>query len=87
MFYSAECPHCHRMLPLVKALEVENRISISKLEVVHHPKNLDQMMELRESFNQQCQGHMMMPAFYNQKTKKLLCGEQSYPALKLWVAE
>lgn len=78
MFYGQECPHCHQMMPLVEKLEKEMRIKIEKLEVWHSKKNLTR---LEKADTSGCGG---VPFFYNEKTKKPLCGSCSYAELKAW---
>lgn len=79
MFYGTECVHCHEMMPDVEKLEKEKKIKIEKLEVWHNSKNLEFMRKCDKN----CGG---VPFFYNEKTKKSICGATSYEELKKWAA-
>ena len=77
-FTGTECPHCHEMEPLVEKLEKELNIKVEKLEVWHNAKNA----ALLEKYDTQgCGG---VPFFYNEKTKKSICGAVDYATLKKW---
>ncbi len=77
-FYGTECSHCHDMDPLVDRLEKECKVKITKIEVWHNEKNA----ALLESIDKgQCGG---VPFFYNEKTKKAICGAVPYETLKAW---
>jgi len=43
MFYGAECPHCHAMMPLVERLEKEEKVKVDRREVWHNERNADAM--------------------------------------------
>lgn len=78
MFYGTECPHCHRMMPLVDRLEREAKISVARLEVWHDEKNYRVM----ENYDKDhCGG---VPFFFNVKTGAWLCGEVPYEKLAAW---
>jgi len=77
-FTGSECVHCHKMDPLIKKLEKENKLKVTKLEVWHNSKNAALLQKLD---NNKCGG---VPFFYNEKTKAWLCGESSYSELKKW---
>ena len=78
MFTGSECPHCHDMDPLVERLEKEEEVKVVKLEVWHNAQNANLMESLDKG---ECGG---VPFFYNEKTKKTICGAVSYDRLKKW---
>ncbi|HLC74346.1 MAG TPA: hypothetical protein VJH88_00650 [Candidatus Nanoarchaeia archaeon] len=78
MFTGTECSHCHEMEPLLKKLEKEFKLKVERLEVWH---NADNMKKLKELDNGKCGG---VPFFFNMKTKKWICGSDSYENLKKW---
>jgi hypothetical protein len=77
-FYGTECPMCVEMHDLVLKLEKEEGIKIEALEVWHNKENEKRLLELDKDL---CGG---VPFFYNEKTKKFLCGSVSYEELKNW---
>ncbi len=78
MFYGTECQHCHEMDPLIKKLEKKEKIKIEKLEVWHNSKNKGLLEKLDQG---SCGG---VPFFYNEKSKKSLCGSVDFATLKKW---
>ena len=78
MFYGTECTHCHEMIPLVEKLEKEKSIKITRLETWHDSKNAKL---LKTYDNGKCGG---VPFFYNEKTKKFICGSVDYEEFKKW---
>jgi len=78
MFTGTECAHCHEMEPLLKKLEKEEKVKVERLEVWHNAEN---MKKLKELDNGKCGG---VPFFFNMKTKKWICGSDSYDNLKKW---
>ena len=78
MFMGVECVHCHTMYPLIDKLEKETKLKIQKIEVWHNAKNAEEFQKLDQG---KCGG---VPFFYNEKTKKWLCGEVPYSELKAW---
>ncbi len=84
MFWGRECPHCHAMMPLVGRLEKEEGVKLVRLEVWHDRKNADQMRKLASVLREACGGELGTPSFYNERTKKALCGEVAYEALVEW---
>jgi len=78
MFYGTECVHCHRMMPLVDKLEKETGSMIRKIEVWHNAKNA-KLLEEKDTIN--CGG---VPFFFNENTKKVICGAVPYETLKRW---
>lgn len=77
-FYGTECPHCVRMHDLVIKLEKEEGVKVDTFEVWHNEENAKKLEELDTEL---CGG---VPFFYNTKTKKWICGEEEYKALKEW---
>jgi thiol-disulfide isomerase/thioredoxin len=80
-FYGTECPHCVQMHELVEKLEKEEGIKIESLEVWHNKENEKRLLELDKDM---CGG---VPFFYNLKTKKFICGSDSYENLKSWAQD
>jgi len=78
MFYGTECVHCHTMFPLIDRLEKEEKVKIKKIEVWHNAKNAAQLQKL-DTIG--CGG---VPFFYNENTKKALCGAVLYDKFKKW---
>jgi len=66
------------MDPLIEKLEKEEKVKVEKLEVWHNEKNAQTLKKLDDG---SCGG---VPFFFNEKTKKSLCGEVSYKVLKDW---
>ncbi len=81
MFFGTECKHCHDMIPLVDKIEKETKLKIIKLEVWHNAKNAALFQKLD---NGKCGG---VPFFFNEKTKKWICGAVPYLELKKWATE
>ncbi len=77
-FYGTECPCCVHMHDLVVRLEKEEGIKIKSLEVWHNKENEKKLLEIDID---SCGG---VPFFYNEKTKKFICGEGTYEELKDW---
>jgi len=82
-FYGTECVHCKDMVPLTERLNKENGIKITRLEVWHNSENAKLLKEVDkdEQGNEFCGG---VPFFYNEKTKKKICGNTSFEKLKTW---
>ncbi len=77
-FYGTECPHCIVMHDRVDQLEKEEGIKIDTFEVWHNKENEAKLLELDKDM---CGG---VPFFYNEQTKKFICGDASYEILKAW---
>jgi hypothetical protein len=79
MFYGTECPHCVTMHGFALKLEKEEGLKVEELEVWHNKEN----MALVKKFdvNDGCGG---LPFYYDDQTKKWLCGEVKYEELKEW---
>lgn len=78
MFYGTECVHCHEMIPLVEKLEKEEELKVIRLETWHNSANAK---KLQDSDKGRCGG---VPFFYNENSKKFICGSTSYENLKKW---
>jgi len=80
-FYGRDCPHCTIMEALMAKLEQETGVKIEKLEVWYDDKN----MKLMKKYDTSCCGGV--PFFYNEKSKRWLCGAVEYDVLKNWALE
>jgi len=80
-FYGTECVHCHEMDPIVAKLESEG-IKFEKLEIWHDSKNKARYDKCDSEVK--CTG---VPYFYNESSKKGICGATSYEELKKLAAE
>ena len=78
MFYGTECHFCHDMMPLVDKLEKEEKVKVQRVETWHNSAN---NKKLQDVDNGKCGG---VPFFYNEETKKWICGATSYDKLKKW---
>ncbi len=83
-FFGRECPWCERMHPLVDRLMHETKLNVVQLEVWHNAENQQTMQEFAEKLRPACGGRLAVPAFYNTKTGKALCGYVPYETLKTW---
>lgn len=77
-FYGRECPHCNEMHPLVERLEKEEKLKVEKYEVWHDKDNAVLMKKYDAGL---CGG---VPFFWNDDSKKFICGSTAYAALKKW---
>ena len=77
-FWGRECPHCAKLHPTVTELSnqltKENGKGITELEVWHSEENAKLMRTYGDVLKVACKGSLGVPAFYNEKTKKALCG-------------
>jgi thiol-disulfide isomerase/thioredoxin len=78
MFYGTECVHCHEMMPLIAKLEKEEKIKIKQIETWHNSANKKKLDTIDDG---KCGG---VPFFWNEETKKFICGSTSYEKLKAW---
>ena len=78
MYYGTECPHCHKMDPLVDQLQKEEKVKVERLEVWHNEANAKKMQEQDKG---RCGG---VPFFYNTTNDKFICGSVPYEKLKVW---
>ena len=76
-FYGTECVHCRNMDNSIERLEKELNVKVTRLEVWHNEEN----SRLMQKIDTDCG---VVPFLYNEKTKKSLCGEQSFETLKKW---
>ena len=81
-FYGRECPHCARMAPVVSSVESELNVSFSKLEVWHNSGNNRIFEGYMNAIKPACGGNLGVPAFYNMRNGKALCGEVPKEELK-----
>ena len=77
-FYGRECSHCVRMVPLVKQLEEETDLIITKYEVWHNEENAKILAQYAQGM---CGG---VPFFINTQTNQMICGSAPYDILKKW---
>lgn len=77
-FYGRECPHCNEMHPLVERLDKEANLKVEKYEVWHDKDNAALMKKYDIGL---CGG---VPFFWNDETKKFICGSTDYESLKKW---
>jgi len=87
MFYGAECPHCHVMLPLADKLSKEEGVEMEKLEVWHDDKNAEKMRKHEKIIKQACGGEFGVPAFIDEENNRAFCGENPYSELKKWATK
>jgi len=77
-FWGRECPHCAKIHPTVNDvsahLSKETGDGITELEVWHSEENAKLMRNYGDVLKKACGGSLGVPAFYNEKTKKALCG-------------
>lgn len=85
-FFGRECPYCIQMHPLIDRLEHELKVKVVQLEVWHIPQNHAKLMEFGDKLRPSCGGRLAVPAFYNLKTGKALCGAVPYETLKVWAS-
>lgn len=86
-FYGEECPHCHRMMPLVDKIALEEGLSVDKFEVWHNKTNAENMRLYRPEILQACGGAFGVPVLVEPESRRVLCGEVSYDMLRHWVEE
>lgn len=82
-FYGTECVHCKEMGPITAKVEKELGVKITRLEVWHDSQNAKLLKgyDVDENGNEFCGG---IPFFYNEKTKKKICGNTKFEKLKAW---
>jgi hypothetical protein len=77
-FWGRECPHCAKLHPTVN--EISDQLSqdggqgITELEVWHSDENAKLMRLYASVIKKACGGSLGVPALYNERTKKALCG-------------
>ncbi|MBI2671784.1 hypothetical protein HYX16_02525 [Candidatus Woesearchaeota archaeon] len=77
-YYGTECHFCIESEPLIKRLEKEEKVKITKIEVWHNSQNAKLLEKVD---NGKCGG---VPFFFNEKTGKWICGMPTYEQLKEW---
>ncbi len=85
-FYGKECPHCHKMQPLVDKLKEEG-IEVEKLEVWRDEKNAKKMRKFTEKIKKACGGEFGVPAYVDEENNRANCGEMPYEELKKWATK
>ena len=73
-FHGRECPHCRKFRPVVEETEKELGKEITSLEVWHNEENANLMRKYGDALTKACGGSLGVPALYNEKTGKALCG-------------
>lgn len=77
-FWGRECPHCAKLHPIVtevsEELARENGKGIEEKEVWHSEENAKLMRSYGQALKKACGGSLGVPALYNERTKKALCG-------------
>ena len=86
-FSGRECPHCRRLRPTVEQMQAETGVNITELEVWHNEENARVMRGYGEAIKNACGGDLGVPAFYNEKTGKAICGMVTLEKLKSWALE
>jgi thiol-disulfide isomerase/thioredoxin len=67
-FYGETCPHCLEMKTVVEAVEKETGVTFEKLEVWNNEANAAKLEEIDGG---RCGG---VPFYYNDQSKKYICG-------------
>lgn len=79
-FYGEECPHCQKMLKLTDKLMKEfPQVNVVRKEVWHNKANMETLKKF--DTDDVCGG---IPFYYNEETKRWLCGEVTYEELREW---
>jgi thiol-disulfide isomerase/thioredoxin len=87
-FYGKECPHCRALRPMVEKYQQDSNIKIEHLEVWHNEENAKLMRSHADKISEACGGELGVPAFYNEKTGKAICGAKiPLEKLKKWAEE
>jgi len=73
-FYGRECPHCRALHPVVDKFMADAKVKIELLEVWHDEQNAQLMRKFGDAISEACGGSLGVPAFYNEKTGKAICG-------------
>ncbi len=78
LFFSGkECPHCRRIRPIIEEAAKENGFDIQEMEVWHSDENAKLMRSYSDVLTPACGGSLGVPALYNERTRKALCGMRS----------
>lgn len=86
-FSGRECVHCKRLRPLIEEIQEETDIEITELEVWHNDENAQLMREHGDVIKKACGGELGVPAFYNERTGKAICGMVSREKIEEWATE
>ncbi|MBI0584023.1 MAG: hypothetical protein ISF22_07325 [Methanomassiliicoccus sp.] len=77
-FWGRECPHCAKLHPTVtevhELLIKDGGQGITELEVWHSDENAKTMRSFATVLKKACGGSLGVPALYNERTQKALCG-------------
>jgi len=73
-FWGRECPHCAKLHPVITEASQELDAPIVELEVWHSEENAKLMRSYGEALKKACGGSLGVPALYNERTQKALCG-------------
>ena len=73
-FYGRECPYCKALHPLVDKFCEDTGTEITKLEIWHDESNAQLMRKHATVITEACGGGLGVPAFYNEKSGKAICG-------------
>jgi thiol-disulfide isomerase/thioredoxin len=73
-FSGRECPHCRKLRPVIEQAAQEMGKEITELEVWHNDGNANLMRKYGSVITKACGGSLGVPALYNEKTGKALCG-------------
>lgn len=77
-FWGRECPHCAKLHPIVtevsEMLSKDGGDGITELEVWHSDENAKLMRSYGNALKEACGGSLGVPALYNERSKKALCG-------------
>jgi len=76
-YYGEECPHCHKMMPIVDKL-IEEGIKIEKLETWHNEENANKFEGVDKG---RCGG---VPFFHNDENDQFICGATSEDRVRAW---
>jgi len=75
-------------MPMVEKYQQESNVKIEHLEVWHNEENAKLMRSHGDKISEACGGELGVPAFYNEKTGKALCGARiPLEKLKQWAEE
>jgi hypothetical protein len=86
-FSGRECVHCKRLRPTVIQFEAETGKNITELEIWHSEDNAKVMRGYGDVIKEACGGNLGVPAFFNEKTGKAVCGMVTLEKLKAWASE
>ncbi len=88
MYYGEGCPHCERLKPLIKRVEEDLGINITRKEIWGNEDNKEEFKGLKDKIFSQCgEGELIVPTLYSPITDKLRCGKSKAPYEELinWI--